>query len=626
MNAPIPQQKFSLRVLAVLALHELVFALAFVGAFLLRYDFDLSSIPEQRYPTVWLGLVGVLTIKPIIFYALGHCHGWWRYVTFSDLALLLKAAVVASFALFVLDSLMVVNNHIPRSILLLDWGLTIMLLGGMRCFFRMSREQFWPMLSRSGYRRALIVGANHAGESLARQLVSDPRMKYQIVGFLDQSAVLDGTRLAGIPVVGRPDAAASLATAFGIDEILVVADAMPGRQLRQLMTGCDEAGVALKVLPKFGDLLNHNYRVSIRDLDINDLLRRDPVALNSEAIGQLVSGKRVMVTGAGGSIGSEICRQVLNFAPEELILVEQSENSLFIIEQELLHVCAATRIVPCIADICDVQRLTGIFDSRQPEVVFHAAAHKHVPMMEHNPGEAIKNNVLGTKQLVEQAHRFGVSNFVMISTDKAVNPTSIMGVSKQLAERYVHAYSENSPTKFVVVRFGNVLGSNGSVVPIFREQIRRGGPITITHPDIERYFMTIPEASQLVLQAAAMGQGGEIFVLDMGEPVKIVELARDLIHLSGLTTDDIEIAFTGLRPGEKLFEELYFDNEETLPTQHAKVFVAYHRPFTLDEVAHAVQYVSAAADGPVEELRRRLKEVMPEYVAPGEEKSTEQVA
>ncbi len=361
-----------------------------------------------------------------------------------------------------------------------------------------------------------------------------------------------------------------------------------GSELRRLVDDCAEAGLTLKVIPALEELVTGTYSVQLRDVNINDLLRREPVVLNSDAISTLVAGRTVMVTGAGGSIGSEICRQVLKFRPRKLLLVERAENSLFLVEQEFNLLRLDTTIIPCIADITDRQRLEQVFRQHRPEIVFHAAAHKHVPMMEYNPGEAIKNNVGGTQQLAEVADEFAVQEFVMISTDKAVNPTSVMGVSKHLAERFVHAFSEVATTKFVVVRFGNVLASNGSVVPIFQEQIRRGGPITVTHPEIERFFMTIPEASQLVLQAAAMGNGGEIFVLDMGQSVKIVALARDLIRLSGLQPDDIEIVFTGLRPGEKLYEELYFEDEERQPTPHPKVFVAYHRPYTLAQVRQSI--------------------------------------
>jgi FlaA1/EpsC-like NDP-sugar epimerase len=330
-------------------------------------------------------------------------------------------------------------------------------------------------------------------------------------------------------------------------------------------------------------------------------------------IGRLVEGRTVMVTGAGGSIGSEICRQLLRFNPRVLLLVGRGENRIFKVERKLRTANPSAVLQPCIADITDEARVRQLFAQHRPEVVFHAAAHKHVPLMEMNVGEAIRNNVGGTRIMAETAHEFGVRNFVFISTDKAVHPSSIMGVSKQIAERFVHAMSQASSTCFTVVRFGNVLGSDGSVVPIFQDQIRRGGPITVTDPRMTRFFMTIPEASQLVLQAAAMGQGGEIFVLEMGEPVRIVDLARDLIRLSGLPEDSIEICFTGIRPGEKLYEELYFDDEETLPTAHPKLRAAYHRPYTLPEVRETIAQLQELIHAPEEALRQKLCEVVEEY-------------
>jgi len=610
MNNFLAPQRFTWRVLVILIGHAIAFVMAYWLSYALRYDFQ---IPSKAWPTFWLTLPALLAIKLVVFYALGHCHGWWRYVTFSDLSILLRAATLSLLILAALDYFAADNYHIAKSILLFDWAMTIVLLGGMRCLWRLSREEFWPLLNRKGARRAFIVGANQAGESLARQLALDPRLNYAVVGFLDHDSSRLGMRLGGVPVVGRPEAAPALAGSFGVEDVLVVSGSLTGKQMRVLMERCQAAELNFKVLPGMDELLNSNFRLQLRDVEINDLLRREPVKLSDPEIAQLLEGRTVLVTGAGGSIGSEICRQVLRFHPKELILVEQAENSLFVIEQELLAQTAPHKLRPVIADICDPARMQQVFETCQPEVVFHAAAHKHVPMMERNPSEAIRNNILGTKQLVDLAHQFEVKYFVMISTDKAVNPTSVMGYSKQMAERYVHAFSETSSTRFVVVRFGNVLGSNGSVVPIFREQIRRGGPITVTHPDIERYFMTIPEASQLVLQAAAMGKGGEIFVLDMGEPVRIVDLAKDLMRLSGLTPDDVEIHFTGLRPGEKLYEELYFDNEETMPTPHPKVFVAYHRPFRLGEVTAAIGQLTEMLDAPEGELRRVMKEIMPEY-------------
>jgi FlaA1/EpsC-like NDP-sugar epimerase len=346
------------------------------------------------------------------------------------------------------------------------------------------------------------------------------------------------------------------------------------------------------------------------------LLRRDAIDLDAEMIGRMLEGRRVMVTGAGGSIGSEICRQVLRFNPRALVLVGRGENRIFAINNELRRTYPDAALHTCIADVRDVARMRGVFDEHHPEVVFHAAAHKHVPLMEQNVGEAIKNNVFGTQCVAELADEFGTEHFVFISTDKVVNPSSVMGVSKHLAERFVHALSQDSTTRFTVVRFGNVLGSNGSVVPIFQEQIRQGGPITVTDPRMTRFFMTIPEASQLVLPAAAMGRGGEIFVLEMGEPVRIVDLARDLIRLSGLPEHAIEISFTGIRPGEKLYEELYFDDEQTLPTSHPKVRAAYHRPFALADVRETMEQLAGMIHGSEDALRERLREMVPEFVPP----------
>ncbi len=391
---------------------------------------------------------------------------------------------------------------------------------------------------------------------------------------------------------------------------------LTGKRFRRLLDECAAAGATVKVLPAIDELLDGQTdpsHVLLRSVEIKDLLRREPVKLDDSAIRVLIEGRTVMVTGAGGSIGSEICRQVLRFSPRRLLLVERGENALFLVEQEFSRLDPKPAFEPLIADITDAHRMEQIFATHQPEVVFHAAAHKHVPMMEWNPAEAIKNNVLGTRQVAILADRYGVREFVAISTDKAVNPTSVMGCSKLLAERFVQAISQESKTKFIVVRFGNVLASNGSVVPTFQEQIRRGGPITVTHPGIERFFMTIPEASQLVLQAATLGSGGEIFVLDMGESVKIVDLARDLIALSGLEPDDIEIVFTGLRPGEKLYEELYFEGERRVSTKHPKVFCAMHRPAEMPAVEALLEDLSEVIDESPQAVRAHLRDVVPEY-------------
>jgi FlaA1/EpsC-like NDP-sugar epimerase len=603
-------QRLTKRAFAALILHAFVFAALYLLAWGLRTNFVMT---QDDWVTFWMTLPAIVLIQTGVFYYAGHCHRSWYSVSFSDLVMLFHSATLSLLIVAALDRLFVRRVHPSAGVLLIDWALTILVLGGLRAIGRLSREELSPRLWRTDYRKALIVGANQSGETLARHLLSDRRLKYQPLGYLDHDAARIGSTFGGIPIWGLPANAIDIATRLGVEDVLVISGVLTGAELRQLMQGSAAAGVSIKVIPAYDDLLASSYSPQIRDVDINDLLRREPVTLNSDAISNLVAGRTIMVTGAGGSIGSEICRQILKFRPKTLLLVERAENSLFLVEQEFRALRTETQVVPCIADITDRDRMAQIFKFQRPAVVFHAAAHKHVPMMEYNPGEAIKNNVLGTRQLAELSDEFGVQEFVMISTDKAVNPTSIMGVSKQLAERFVHAFSERASTKFVVVRFGNVLASNGSVVPIFQEQIRRGGPITVTHPEIERFFMTIPEASQLVLQSAAMGKGGEIFVLDMGEPVRIVDLARDLVRLSGLKEDDVEIVFTGLRPGEKLYEELYFEDEKMLPTPHRKLFVAYHRPYALEEVNASIAEVSALVHASQDDLRLKIKELVAEY-------------
>lgn len=613
MNRSLLPQRLTPGAIVSLGIHAVVFALVYGLAYGLRFNFEL---PADEWPRFLVSLPAVVLIQLMVFYLTGHCHRSWNYVSLSDLAALLRASTISVLLVTALETFMVDSARIPRITLVLDWALTIMVLGGMRAAIRLLREEIRPRLYGSDYRKALVVGANQSGETLARHLLANERLKYMVKGFLDTRPERHNTTVGGIPVYGAPEDAVKFATALGVDDLLVISGVLTGPQLRSLMEDCEQASIAVKVIPAVEDLLTSDYSVQMRNVDINDLLRREPVELSGEAISTLLAGRTVLVTGAGGSIGSEICRQVLKFRPHTLLLVERSENSLFLVEQEFHNLRAEVHVQPCIADITDRQRMTQIFEQHRPDVVFHAAAHKHVPMMEYNPGEAIKNNVVGTQLLAELANEYGVHEFVMISTDKAVNPTSIMGVSKQLAERFVHAFSDEAATKFVVVRFGNVLASNGSVVPIFQEQIRRGGPVTVTHPEIERFFMTIPEASQLVLQAAAMGKGGEIFVLDMGESVRIVDLARDLIRLSGLRQDDIEIVFTGLRPGEKLYEELYFEDEEMQPTPHSKLFVAYHRPYQLADVRAAIKRLTTLVHESPEQLREEIRRLVPEYDRP----------
>ncbi len=611
-NEPADQQLWRLcRVAALLMIHSAAFSAVLYVAFFLRFDFDIPARMTERFKESIPVLVG---IKLLVFYFLGSFFGWWRFITFSDLVAITRAALVSALLLVAVEYFTERSFGVPRSIIAIDFVLTVCAIGGLRSCVRFSREHFLAPLKRDSTKRALLIGANSNSTTWMRHFENDRTLQLRIVGFLDSDPGKRGLQIDGVKVLGCINDIQEIAKDAKARYVLVPEGALTPDLLRFLMTECQIADLTVKMIPQLSDVMEGAQLRKIRDIDINDLLRRPPVELDTAAIGSLISGKHVLVTGAGGSIGSEICRQVMKFAPKSLILVEQAENSLFQIERELLSNGPACKIEPCVADILDVQRMNAIFRDFQPQVVFHAAAHKHVPMMESNVGEAIKNNIFGTQVVADLSSRHGVSRFVFISTDKAVNPTSVMGATKHLAERYVLSRDDNQSTKFVVVRFGNVLGSNGSVVPIFQEQIRKGGPVTITDKRMNRFFMSIPEASQLVLQAAAFSEGGEIYVLDMGEPVMILDLVHDLVRLMGLPQDSIEIKVTGLRPGEKLYEELYFDEETAVETHHKKIFAANPRAFDAGDVSNTIAGLKQAilAEKPKIELLHLIHEAIPE--------------
>ena len=602
----------------VLALgHAAIFALAYWLAFALRFDFD---IPERIASKFRMSIGPIVFIKFCIFFAFKHFHGWWRYVTFADLVALGRATIFSLFAVVLLNHYLLPRDgevyFIPRGVVILDAITTGVILGLLRSSWRLYREGLWVTMGKKDRRAMLMVGADHQSSIVAHQIQTHPEAPYRVVGFVDRHNARRGARLGGIPIIGSIDDVASLAYDYKAAGVLVMGGTLTGSELRKLMDRCENDELELKVIPSVVDQLNAEHQIPIRDVAINDLLRRDPVELDMDTISAQIAGKSVMVTGAGGSIGSEICRQLLRFSPKQLIILDQAENSLFLINSELAYDNASVRIVPFVANILDADRMRRIFAKHRPDFVFHAAAHKHVGLMECNVVECVRNNVFGTKCVADLAIEFDATKFVLISTDKAVHPASIMGASKQIAERYIHALAQESKGAFVVVRFGNVLGSNGSVVPIFQEQIRRGGPITVTDERMTRFFMTIPEASQLVLQASAMGKGGEIFVLEMGEQIRIVDLARDLIRLSGLPQGSIEIEYVGARPGEKLYEELYFDDEESLTTKHPKVRAAYHRPYSVAEVLNSIQSLENTLGQGDEAVRKELKLVVPEFNTP----------
>lgn len=587
--------------------------LTYCGVYYLRME---GSIDEVHRGIILATLPLVIAVKGLTFPFFRIRVTLPRYLTFHELATLFEAATISSLIVVLLDFLFFSQFNIPRSVIVMDWGATVLTIGGVQAAARCMRERYFPLLRGEHRKRALIVGANDNGAAVL-QNVKRTAANYHIVGFVDDDPKLLGTHVGGIPVLGLVSDTCVIARSHGIAEVLVTAGAVPGRKVRGLVEECRAIEADVKMLPSFEQLLNGKVAMRVRDVSIEDLLRREPAKLETDNIRSWLEGRTLMITGSAGSIGSEICRQLLRFGPRRLVLVDRSENGQFMLERELRSVACNVEMQFYIADLTDGVRMRTLLERTEPDVIFHAAAYKHVPLMEVNPGEAVKNNIFGTRQLADLADEFGLEAFVMISTDKAVNPTSVMGACKRVAEMYVQSLAETSQCRFVTVRFGNVLDSAGSVVPIFRAQIARGGPITITDPRMTRFFMTIPEAAQLVVQAGAMGQGGEIFVLDMGEPMKIMELAEEMIRLSGLRVgQDIEIETIGLRPGEKLFEELHIEGEEHLPTRHPKIVVAMKNfAMTKEELEASFVRLAKAADETPESVVAELRNIVAEYRA-----------
>jgi FlaA1/EpsC-like NDP-sugar epimerase len=584
-------------------------AASYVTAFLLRFAGD---VPAWASTTLWSTLAVAVAAK-IAAARRFHVHrGWSRYVSFHDLVALAKAVTCASIGLTLVDALVITSLAIPRSVVLLDWGASLVLLAAIRSLPRFVRDAMWNLAADRTGVRTLIVGAGDAGEALVRALRTNPKLAYRPVGFIDDSRRV-GELLGGTPVIGRIADLAAVARDQRIEEVLIAGD-LAGRTVRNILDQASTGGFRVKVVPSYEQLLGDRVEVQTRPVAIADLLGRESVELDDAEVRGWLRDRTVLVTGSAGSIGSEICRKLLKLAPRRLVLVDRSETGQFFLERELCQLDPAAPLEVILADVNDLDRMHSIFDQWRPDVIFHAAAYKHVPLMEAHVAEAVKNIVLATRGLANLADEFGAQSFVMVSTDKAVNPTSVMGSCKRLAEEYVQAQAGSSACRFVTVRFGNVLDSAGSVAPIFREQIARGGPVTVTHPDMVRYFMLIPEAAQLVIQAGAMGRGGEIFVLDMGEPVRILDLARDMVRLSGLRVgDDIEIRITGLRPGEKLFEELYDRRESHLPTPHPKIMAATGAPRSLLHVIHDIGRLEETLSAPNDALRSLLREIIPTH-------------
>jgi len=601
--------KMLLRNVVIVAYDLAAAALAWVLAYWLRFNLDL---PDQYLRGMLSGLAWVVPLHAAVFLFLGVYRGMWRYVSVKDLQRIVLAVALAA-ALVGAGVFMFQLGDVPRSVLILQPILLIMAMGGARFAYRAWREQqIYGRIHMEG-EPVLILGAGDAAVMLLRELKRSE--EWRVVGLLDDEAEKRGRSINGVPVLGGLGEVAGHAERLQVKNVIIAMPAAAAGVRRRAAEAAAAAGLAVLTVPAIDDLLSGRVSISqLRKVELEDLLGREEVKLDSDGLHQLLCGRTVLVTGAGGSIGSELARQIARFRPKRLVLFELSEFALYRIEEEFASLMPGTPVSTLVGDVKDAARVEAVFAMLRPEVVFHAAAYKHVPLMENeNAWEAVRNNVLGTLRVAEAAQRHGTGEFVFISTDKAVNPTNVMGATKRVAEMVCQALQQPGGTRFVTVRFGNVLGSSGSVIPRFREQIARGGPVTVTHPDIIRYFMLIPEAAQLVLQAGLMGKGGEIFVLDMGEPVKIVDLARDMIRLSGFTEDDVRIVFTGLRPGEKLYEELLADGEHTLPTPHPKLRIAQAQATLSAEAMAALLGWLQGAPQDEQAVKRRLAQIVPEY-------------
>ncbi len=560
------------KVLMLIIIDTALIVLAYTLSFLFRFDF---FIPPAYGAIFWKGLCIVAVIKPLAFLSMGFYRKLWRYASVRDAVEIFKVVSVASLGSSFFLTFFQYFDHFPRSIILIDWLILLFLTASSRLAWRLYREHIFTSTRNTGH-RTLILGAGDAGRLLLTEIGRQQAPEYNIVGFVDDDESKRGMILGTVPVLGKQDQLQELVRKHGIEDLIVAVPSVRGFALRKMIENCNKTGARVKILPAISDIINCKVLANqIRDVELEDLLGREPVTLDKSGIRHYLQGKTVLVSGAAGSIGSEICRQIVEFDPRKLILLDKAETPLFYIDRELAARHPKVTIIPVLGDIRSRDKIDAVFSHYKPDVVFHAAAYKHVSLLEHNPTQAVLNNCRGTKVLADAADKAGVSSFVMISSDKAVNPTNIMGASKRVAEIYIQSLAKKSSTKFTTVRFGNVLGSSGSVIPIFLEQIRKGGPVTVTDPEVIRYFMTIPEAAQLVLQAGCLGQGGEIFLLEMGDPVRILDLAEHLIRLSGLIPNkDIDIVFTGLRPGEKLFEELLTKEEGVRETSHRKIKIA----------------------------------------------------
>lgn len=625
-------QFYNRRFYLIVGADLVLFTMAFVGAYLLRFDFTLEPVYLAQILRL---LPFLLPVKILSFFLFGMYRGMWRYTSLNDLWRLVQASLL-SMILYISATLYIYGfQGIPRSIFLLDAMLTFLLCGGLRMIIRLfyaasHSQKLWPSIFSKGNilrplkKSVIIIGAGGAGEKMLREIIDNPNMKYNVAGFLDDDRTKWGRSLHGLKVFGGAEMLPIIIKRGKIDEVLIATPCATGAQIRRIVGICKDCEVRYRTLPEIGAIINGKVSIkSLRDVRYEDLLRRPSVHLDTTEISRYLHGKRVLVTGAGGSIGSELCRQIIRFDPKELVLVDAGEANLYSIQMELHHELNFVRYRCILARVQNRTLMDEVFKQYRPQILFHAAAYKHVPLIEQNPWEAVDNNVFGSQVVMQLSLKYGVERFVLVSTDKAVRPTNVMGASKRLTELIVQSLQGNG-TRFMAVRFGNVIGSSGSVLPLFRHQLEHGGPITVTHPEVTRYFMTISEAAQLILQAGGLGEGGEIFILEMGTPVKIAKMAEDLVRLSGkIPGQDVEIIFTGLREGEKLYEELISQDEGVVSSKYNKIMVL--RPNCWNGKKNQAEF-SQWLNGSIEELyrissthdahaiRTKLKGILPEYV------------
>jgi FlaA1/EpsC-like NDP-sugar epimerase len=600
--------KIGRRMLLLVTFDNIFIWLSIWSSYYLRFDGQIP--PSFVVQCIWLGIVSSV-ITTFCMLSTRLYNRVWQYASIGEMVSIFKAITVSVVIATIL--LRIMGSHVPISIVLRNYETMLILVGGSRFVWRFVREYLLKYVE--GADNALIVGAGDCGLMIAREMMQNSRSTMKPVAFIDDNLSKHGHRLLGLPVVGGRDRIAAAVEQFNIKEIVIAIPSAKRTTISSIIEISKQTKAKLKIIPMLDDLIQGKLNISkMRNVDVEDLLGRDPVKVDLDGIANYVENKVVLVTGAGGSIGSELCRQIAHFQPKLLLLLGHGENSIYTIEMEMRRKFPELAMESVIADVQDRKRMEDVFRQYHPQVIFHAAAHKHVPLMEKNPSEAIKNNVFGTRNVAECADLFEAERFVLISSDKAVNPTSIMGATKRIAEMFIQTLDRTSSTKFVAVRFGNVLGSRGSVIPRFREQIAMGGPVSVTHPEMIRYFMTIPEASQLVIQAGSFAQGGEIFILDMGKPVKIVDLATDLIRLSGFEPHvDIQIEFSGIRPGEKLYEELLTSEEGLASTKHDRIFIGRPSNINQSELEFSMKKLERVLSGEQEPIKEIVKHLVPTY-------------